>query len=104
MPKNTKANPNAAPVPACTIGLDLSDQSIRFCMLNAGGEVTRRGRFRLNRSELHQQFAAMTRARIALETGAQSAWVSVLHAGLSRRTDTAPFSRQSREKEPLCPR
>jgi transposase len=89
MPKNTKANPNAASVPACTIGLDLSDRSIRFCMLNAGGEVTRHGRFRLNRSELHQQFAGMTRARIALETGAQSAWVSEALAAMGHEVIVA---------------
>ena len=58
-----------------TIGLDLSDRSFQFCELNATGEIVGEGRFKLDRASLQKYLASQPKARVALETGGQSAWV-----------------------------
>lgn len=62
-------------VPEVTIGLDLSDRSFQFCELNAQGEIVREGQLKLDRPVLRKYLAAQAKARVALETGGQSAWV-----------------------------
>ena len=89
MAKNIKLTHNAAPIPACTIGLDLSDRFITFCMLDAQGTVTSRGHFALTRAALGKQFAGVPAARVVLETGAQAAWVSEAVAQLGHEVVVA---------------
>ncbi len=62
-------------IPACTIGLDLSDKTVAFCQLDVAGDVVERGHFQLTRNELQKRFGRRSAARIALETGTQSVWV-----------------------------
>ena len=67
-------------IPVCeiaewTIGLDLSDRTFQFCELNAKGEVVDEGQGKLDRASLKKYLAARPKARVALETGGQSAWV-----------------------------
>jgi transposase len=62
-------------IPELTIGLDLSDRSFQFCELNAKGEIVKEGQLKLNRTSLRKYLAAQPKARVALETGGQSAWV-----------------------------
>jgi hypothetical protein len=65
----------SSPIPAVTIGLDLSDKTFAFCRLDAAGDVVERGHLPLTRNELRKRFAGLPTARVALECGTQSAWV-----------------------------
>jgi transposase len=58
-----------------TIGIDLGDKMSRYCIVNRGGEVVEEGSFRNQVSSLETHFSGEPR-RIALEAGAQSAWIS----------------------------
>lgn len=62
-------------IPQLTIGLDLSDRTFRFCELNAKGEIVGEGQGKLDRAYLKKYLAPQPKARVALETGGQSAWV-----------------------------
>ena len=61
--------------PELTIGLDLSDRTFQFCELNATDEIVKEGQLKLDRSTLRKYLASQPKARVALETGGQSAWV-----------------------------
>jgi transposase len=66
-------------IPATTIGLDLSDRTLRFCELNAAGEIVEEGQLKLDRATLRRSLTAKSSgARVALETGGHSAWVREL--------------------------
>jgi transposase len=58
-----------------TIGIDLGDKVSRYCIVDHGGEVVEEGSFRNQASSIDKHFAGEPR-RIALEAGAQSAWIS----------------------------
>jgi len=58
-----------------TIGIDLGDKLSRYCVLNPEGEVVEEGSFRNQASSIEKHFAGEP-CRIALEAGAQSAWIS----------------------------
>ena len=59
------------------IGIDLGDRTSHFCvMATAEATVVDRGEFRMAVEAVEQRFARYPRARIALEAGGQSAWVS----------------------------
>jgi transposase len=62
--------------PVCeTIGIDLGDKVSRYCVVDPEGEVVEEGSFRNQASSLEKHFGG-ERRRIALEAGAQSAWIS----------------------------
>lgn len=61
-----------------TVGIDLGDQTSAFCVLDAAGDIVAEGTVRTTESALEQQFQNMGSARIALETGTHSPWVSRL--------------------------
>lgn len=63
-------------IPAITVGLDLSDRYAYLVALDAQGEVTEEGRVRSTRAGLRNRFATMPRARIAIEVGPHSPWIS----------------------------
>jgi transposase len=58
-----------------TIGIDLGDKASRYCIVDREGEVVEEGSFRNQASSIEQHFDGEPR-RIALEAGAQSAWIS----------------------------
>lgn len=58
-----------------TIGIDLGDKVSRYCMVDREGEVVEEGSFRNQVSSIEKHFGGEPR-RIALEAGAQSAWIS----------------------------
>src|ERR1700676_193664 len=58
-----------------TIGIDLGDKVSRYCIVDQSGEVAEEGSFRNQASSIDKHFAGVPR-RIALEAGAQSAWIS----------------------------
>ena len=58
-----------------TIGIDLGDKMSRYCIVDQQGEVVEEGSFRNQGSSIETHFGGEPR-RIALEAGAQSAWIS----------------------------
>lgn len=58
------------------IGLDLSDKTATYVVVSAEGEVVQDGKLRLTQAGLSKVFAARLPARIAIEVGAHSPWVS----------------------------
>jgi transposase len=80
MKKTSKVKPQTKPdlEPVLTVGLDLGDRYIHYCMLNEVREVIDEGRMKMTEEALGQRFAALSRMRIALEAGTHSAWVSRL--------------------------
>ena len=59
-----------------TIGIDLGDVWSHYCTLNEDGEVVDRGRFRTTLSGVEKWFTDLPRARVAMEAGTHSIWVS----------------------------
>lgn len=84
MPKRSKspakAKPLTSPAPAerFTIGVDLGDRSSAFCVLDSDGTVVAQAKLRTTPQAFEQQFATLAPARIALEAGTHSGWVSRL--------------------------
>lgn len=58
------------------IGIDIGDRWSHYGLLNHQGEVVEEGRFRTAEEPLHKQFADLNPARIALEAGTHSLWMS----------------------------
>ena len=58
-----------------TMGIDLGDKVSRYCIVDHQGDVVEEGSFRNQASSLEKHFGDRPR-RIALEAGAQSAWIS----------------------------
>jgi transposase len=59
-----------------TIGIDLGDVWSHYCTLNEDGEVVGRGRFRTTPKAIAQWFVDLPSARIAMEAGTHSIWIS----------------------------
>lgn len=59
-----------------TVGLDVGDRETHFCILDEAGEILEEGRFRSTRAGLEGRFRNLPRARIVLEVGALSPWMS----------------------------
>src|SRR5665213_251339 len=64
-----------------TIGMDLGDQTSRYCVIDGGGEVVQEGSVGTTRAAMTQTFAQMKKCRIAVEVGTHSPWVSRLLKG-----------------------
>lgn len=61
-----------------TIGIDVSDKSSCYCVLDSGGEIAAEGKVRSTAEAYRQQFGGMAPAVIALEAGTHSRWMSAL--------------------------
>lgn len=61
-----------------TIALDLGDRFTRICVVGVGGEVEEEARVRTTRPGLTQWFDGRAPARVVLEVGGHSPWVSRL--------------------------
>ncbi len=59
-----------------TIGIDLGDVWSHYCTLNEAGEVVDRGRFRTSPKGVERWFSAVPPARVAMEAGTHSIWIS----------------------------
>lgn len=70
-------------VPALTIGLDVGDRLSQACVLNAQGEVVKREAVRTTAPALSRFFAKYPGARVVLEVGTHSPWISRLLGGMS---------------------
>lgn len=61
-----------------TIGIDLGDRKSHICVLDASGGIVEEGRIATTPKALRARFEGLAPARIALEVGGHSAWVSEL--------------------------
>jgi len=61
-----------------TIGLDLSDRYATFCELSEEGEILEEGRVATTRTAFKKRLERIPSARIVLEAGSQSPWISKL--------------------------
>jgi transposase len=59
-----------------TIGIDLGDVWSHYCTLNQEGEVVDRGRFRTTAKSVEKWFVHVPHARVAMEAGVHSIWIS----------------------------
>lgn len=80
--------PRRQPRAEMTIGIDLGDVWSHYCTLNEDGEVVDRGRFRTTLSGVEKWFTDVPRARVAMETGTHSIWVSEQPPGAGSRGDS----------------
>ena len=64
--------------PKITTGLDVGDRYTTFCTLQRFGEIEEEGRIRTTPEALRGHFEGRERARVALEVGSHSPWVSRL--------------------------
>jgi hypothetical protein len=67
---------NRPPRVATTIGIDLGDVWSHYCTLNEDGEVIDRGRFRTMPKAIEKWLTDVPHARIAMEAGTHSIWIS----------------------------
>ena len=61
-----------------TIGMDLGDRTSRYCILGSEGEILREGQVQTSKAGMMETFGSLGRARIAIEVGTHSPWVSRL--------------------------
>jgi len=61
-----------------TIGIDVSDKSSCYWVVDSGGEIAAEGKVRSTAEAYRQQFGGMAPAVIALEAGTHSRWMSAL--------------------------
>src|ERR1700735_111898 len=59
-----------------TIGIDLGDVWSHYCTLNQDGLVVDRGRFRTTPKAIEKWFTDVPYARVAMEAGTHSIWIS----------------------------
>jgi transposase len=59
-----------------TIGIDLGDVWTHYCTLNEDGEAVDRGRFRTTPKLVEKRFTDLPPARVAMEAGTHSIWIS----------------------------
>jgi transposase len=59
-----------------TIGLDLGDQTTRYCIVDEAANVVSEGQLPTTKAGLDSLFAKMPSSRIAMEVGTHSPWVS----------------------------
>ena len=72
-----------------TIGLDLGDKWSYYCVLDASGDVLLEQKVSTTPKAMREVFGAMSRCRIALETGTHSPWVSRLLSELGHEAIVA---------------
>jgi len=63
-------------IPLLTVGVDLGDTQSHYCVLDAEGNIVRRGRVRTTRKAFEKFFAQYGGSRVAYEVGTHSAWVT----------------------------
>lgn len=64
------------PVSPFTVGLDVGDRRTHFAAVDAARVVKKRGSVKTNRAELEEALSAFPGARVVLEAGSQSPWMS----------------------------
>jgi transposase len=74
--KEAKGNKGWQALEGLTIGIDLGDKRSCYCVLDGAGNKIEEGSLSNTATALAKQFGGLKRARLALETGAQTGWIS----------------------------
>ena len=72
-----------------TMGLDLGDRYSQICVLAEDGELLEEARLRTTPTALRRRFGSEGSARVVIEAGAHSPWVSRLLAELGHEVIVA---------------
>lgn len=72
-----------------TIGLDLGDQTSRYCILDEAGQVVSEDQLPTSKTGFNSLFEKMPRSRVALEVGTHSPWASLHLARLGHEVIVA---------------
>lgn len=75
------------------IGLDVGDRTTHLCCVDEAREVVERGRFATTPDGVRRAFADRPRARLVLEAGSQSPWMSDLLRALGHEVVVADARR-----------
>jgi transposase len=78
IPEQSGEGHSPTPAGQFTIGLDLGDRSTAFCVLDNDGVIVTEGKLKTTQAAIDQQFASLAPARVALEAGTHSGWISRL--------------------------
>ena len=96
MKKRTSSQQNPKPAvktkrvqQSVTIGMDLGDRNSRYCILSSEGEILREGQVATTKAEMIKTFSRLGRARIAIEVGTHSPWVTRLLQSLGHEVIVA---------------
>ncbi len=79
----------AAAIPTITTGLDVGDRFSHYCELDEAGAVFAEGRVRTNDAALRRHFEGAACARVVLEVGTHSPWISRLLEALGHEVIVA---------------
>jgi hypothetical protein len=66
------------------IAVDIGDRYSQICAMDQQGHVLQKGRLRTEGRTLHEQFSALPRQRVVMETGTHSPWIRRLLSRGSR--------------------
>jgi transposase len=72
-----------------TIGMDLGDKTSRYCMLSHDGVIVKEGQATTTKAGMLETFGSLGPARIAIEVGTHSPWVSRLLRSLGHEVIVA---------------
>jgi transposase len=75
-PRKTAAQETTTTLLTRTVGIDLGDQMSHYCILDEQGDIVSEGTLRTTEAGFREQFQRMAPARIVMETGTHSPWVS----------------------------
>ena len=75
-PRKNAAQTTTTTLLTRTVGIDLGDQMSHYCVLDEQGDIVSEGTLRTTEAGFREQFQGMARARIVMETGTHSPWVS----------------------------
>ena len=96
MKKRSNSRQNAKPaakakraLQSVTIGMDLGDRNSRYCLLSNEGEILREGQVATTKTGMMETFGSLGRARIAIEVGTHSTWVTRLLQSLGHEVIVA---------------
>jgi transposase len=90
-----------------TIGIDLGDRFGHYCILDQKGVVVEEGRVKMTRKEVTVHFQRLAAARIAMEAGTHSGWVSRLLESFGHEVlvanvcETPGISHSHRKSDPV---
>jgi transposase len=75
-PRKNAAQTTTTTLLTRTVGIDLGDQMSHYCVLDEHGDIVSEGMLRTTEAGFREQFQGMARAKIVMETGTHSPWVS----------------------------
>lgn len=76
MNQHTKSDTTSTTAVTWTIGIDLGDRSSALCILDQNGAIVGEAKLATTQAAFAQRLAALPRARVALEAGTHSGWLS----------------------------